>query len=100
MIKEFFCKLDAGDSDLDIKVLGVTETGAVEFYCSKQGNNFYSSVSHKGLNSEPVKPDTGSVTAAIRRFMTNYPNPTDMTALTYLLQAQFCPMANNRVMPG
>lgn len=99
MIKEFFCKLDAGDSDLDIKVLGITETGTVEFYCSKQGANLFFSMTVNG-HTVPVKPEKGGVTEVIGRFMINYPSPTDMVALTYLLQEQFCPLANNRVMPG
>lgn len=100
MIKEFFCKLDAGDSDLDIKVLVVDpQDGYTQYYCSKQGANLFFSMTVNG-HTVPVKPEPGSVTEAIGRFMINYPSPTDMVALTYLLQEQFCPLVNNRVMPG
>lgn len=99
MIKEFFCKLDAGDSDLDIIVLEITETSTFRFYCSKQGDRVFFSTTAND-QTVPIKPAKGTVTGTIHRFMINYPSPTDMVALTYLLQEQFCPLANNRVMPG
>ena len=100
MIQEFFCKLDAGDSDLDIKVLVVDpQDGYTQYYCSKQGDNMFFTVTLQGV-TVPVKPEAGGVSETVARFMTNYPNPRDMTALTYILQAKFCPLANNRVIPG